>query len=62
LHEKTLLVGIRELTRKTNVIFSKFIICCMQASLQELKNEMGVLGFYKLFKNLKDATKKNPPL
>jgi len=33
----------------------------MQASLQELKNEMGVLGFYKLFKSLKDATKKAPP-
>jgi len=25
-----------------------------------IENEMGVLGFYKLFKSLKDATKKAP--
>jgi len=53
LREKTLLVGVRELIRRTIYIFSRFIMCCMWASLCKA----GTLGGY-----LTAAPKKAPEI
>jgi hypothetical protein len=39
--EKTLLVGAKELTRRTNVFLSKLIMCHMLASLEQFKMKWG---------------------
>jgi hypothetical protein len=49
--EKTLLVGLKELIKKTNFFFPRFIMCHMWTSLEEFKIKWGYWVFNKLFKN-----------
>jgi hypothetical protein len=62
LREKTLLVGVGVLIRRIDLFFLDLSCVVCEHPWRNLKLN-GVLGFYKLFKNLKRCIKtKAPPL
>jgi len=62
LHEKTLLVGVRELTRGIDFFFNRFIMSCMQASLEEFKIKWGYWVLTSIQNFFFNAIKNSPPL